>query len=1104
CGHETLTCVQVIQALSSIKPSLVQSQSQDATDDEESEEESDEESTFQFNPFASELTALSARLDGVIAANQALQQTQSNLVTETDRLRSELLSLSAANQELSRVQSLLKQDNENLLVQLSASNSRLDSANSDITALRKSTEALSLAVSTPPQPTPAAPSTPLTYAAATRPALTPEQLALVASMKPAPKPYRARRPTPSGPPTPSATSRLYFGNVLSCRLSVFKQRLRSLRIRTSAIHNIAFVGRAICELLVETSYKDSLIARLTEFSFKYLPTYDPAVPQDPNISEETRARLRAAFATRMQNSASGATRPAVRQVFIQMMTDASIEIPQDLRDTTTPPDSTELAITAASSLAINAPQGMSSTSSEEVDVLNAMEEMTRRVLSQIAEAAIDKSVDDSLRSRPFCGEESEEESEEKEGEEETTVADADIIPLEETKAVLDAKVLAHIREALRDSLFSDPYITDTAEYLGIAEDEVMKVMNVGKTRNKDLLVFFLKRCYFADWKARHQITIGSEFNPRDDPYTYTSDRPRGVAAAMGRRAGYICTRFDCHCKGEPRKVKGRQPGGKTGKIRRRDKSIACKCESYFNAVLQPGTVLPDGRFEDVYRIEYQFKHNHMLGGDNSVGSLQKSRAVRDRIKAMLLRGMTISTIMKQLTMDHAKFTRLLVDGKNSRFSRDDFISYDDVYNVFYDIMARRMRKDEDARISARLWMESLQEEGFFTYYDEEHGFGIPVAFFLTTTPIWQVLEGWLRALKDKMDQQWDKEFLPTAVITDQGATEINAIQAVWPLGLRIFYCAWHVLQAWERKLTIQNLGSSNLSSLEKDARKRRVRSELRSILYAGTENEAEALIVAFRTAWQELAPNLVQYMDKNYFDNLADRRRWMYCHRADVSYARINTNNYIESWHNSLKKHFFKDKQQRRIDHVIYTLVHSAIPHYQQMCIRHSMQVGRMTPGAKEILVANLTASNYVERRRAEDPGFAFLTPTTDPAVFKVASFQGSPTTYAVSVDWTLGIAGHVNSCSCPMFVKSSQCCKHIALAIMELPYTEYRHTDHWRHRDSFADDPLDQDQDTPVMAAALEPASMMLYRSYVKRISDSLDIMDPERAITNQEEVFS
>ncbi|KAI8599565.1 hypothetical protein EDD21DRAFT_307830, partial [Dissophora ornata] len=60
----------------------------------------------------------------------------------------------------------------------------------------------------------------------------------------------------------------------------------------------------------------------------------------------------------------------------------------------------------------------------------------------------------------------------------------------------------------------------------------------------------------------------------------------------------------------------------------------------------------------------------------------------------------------------------------------------------------------------------------------------------------------------------------------------------------------------------------------------------------------------------------------------------MLCYRQDVYYASIDTNNYIESWHNTLKLHFFKDKHQRRADTVIYVLAMMAVPHFQAKCIR--------------------------------------------------------------------------------------------------------------------------------------------------------------------------
>lgn len=173
----------------------------------------------------------------------------------------------------------------------------------------------------------------MTYASATRNGLTAEQMEVIKAMKPPPRPFRARRDQPASDGN-TPTVRVYFGNMQSCPLGLLKTRLRALRIRTSAIPNFAFVGKSICELLVEASYKDELIAKMEQFTFRHLPNYDPAVPQDPNVTEEVRVRLQEAYAARLRKTAGTTTRPVVRQVFLQMMTAGNIPIPEDLADNT--------------------------------------------------------------------------------------------------------------------------------------------------------------------------------------------------------------------------------------------------------------------------------------------------------------------------------------------------------------------------------------------------------------------------------------------------------------------------------------------------------------------------------------------------------------------------------------------------------------------------------------------------------------------------------------------------------------------------------------------------------------------------------------------------
>ncbi|KAG0317363.1 hypothetical protein BGZ99_006344 [Dissophora globulifera] len=116
-----------------------------------------------------------------------------------------------------------------------------------------------------------------------------------------------------------------------------------------------------------------------------------------------------------------------------------------------------------------------------------------------------------------------------------------------------------------------------------------------------------------------------------------------------------------------------------------------------------------------------------------------------------------------------------------------------------------------------------------------------------------------------------------------------------------------------------------------------------SILYARTVDEADALVKAFRDAWKDLAPHFLQYLNENYLDSEANRRRWMFCYREGVSYGSINTSDFVESWHNIVKELFCKDKHQQRLDTGIYVLVHGVIPYFTQKCLHHKVQVGRLS-----------------------------------------------------------------------------------------------------------------------------------------------------------------
>lgn len=191
----------------------------------------------------------------------------------------------------------------------------------------------------------------------------------------------------------------------------------------------------------------------------------------------------------------------------------------------------------------------------------------------------------------------------------------------------------------------------------------------------------------------------------------------------------------CSCRGYHRTYGNKLPGGNKNKpCAGAIGSIACGCKATMKVENYPtGTKIKINNVnysyeEPVTCVRYKYWHNHELGNHTNIGTLQKSRAIRERIKVMVQSGMTISVIMRKLTIEHAALTRLLQDGKE-RLSRDNFITYEDVYNIYYALRENELRKDKLDSKSANLWMQDLKSRGFFTYYDQDknlfYGFSTP-------------------------------------------------------------------------------------------------------------------------------------------------------------------------------------------------------------------------------------------------------------------------------------------------------------------------------------------------------------------------------------------
>ncbi|KAF9397284.1 hypothetical protein BGZ76_008445, partial [Entomortierella beljakovae] len=116
---------------------------------------------------------------------------------------------------------------------------------------------------------------------------------------------------------------------------------------------------------------------MQECTFRYLPNFNPAIPQDPNVTPELRAKLKEAYTKRLIKTAGETTKPVTRAVFLQLMAEANIAVPADLKDSTisATPASTASPVVdlSATSTSMEATSSETVSQTENVEMTNATE-----------------------------------------------------------------------------------------------------------------------------------------------------------------------------------------------------------------------------------------------------------------------------------------------------------------------------------------------------------------------------------------------------------------------------------------------------------------------------------------------------------------------------------------------------------------------------------------------------------------------------------------------------------------------------------------------------------------------------------------------------------
>lgn len=275
--------------------------------------------------------------------------------------------------------------------------------------------------------------------------------------------------------------------------------------------------------------------------------------------------------------------------------------------------------------------------------------------------------------------------------------------MDDLNAVLDAKNMKIVRESLE----GDFAIHEAGNELGIEPPKRIINEMDGHVR------FLVMDKMFDLWREEHEVEIGCRFTSKESAPMVYKERPKYDA-----QSSWV---FSCSHAGKPHFTPEDAKGGRSGVPRRRQPSKKTYCKARFTVYFGIQKQSRNGEEVSATMIRYLNCHNHDLAGDDVLRHQRKSDRATRRIKAMLLRGLTIHKVMEQLGMDAERARRRSLMTGRSRLTRDDFITYSDVANILRRMVNQEVQKHRLENLSAEAWMLALKEKGYFTHFDEEMG-----------------------------------------------------------------------------------------------------------------------------------------------------------------------------------------------------------------------------------------------------------------------------------------------------------------------------------------------------------------------------------------------
>lgn len=291
----------------------------------------------------------------------------------------------------------------------------------------------------------------------------------------------------------------------------------------------------------------------------------------------------------------------------------------------------------------------------------------------------------------------------------------------------------------------------------------------------------------------------------------------------------------------------------------------------------------------------------------------------------------LSTSLKVEALRQESFNPVLlykqqgIEDPSKRLAKEDFIL----------AIMTKQQLDMYQKFAGRiLCMDSTHKTNSYSFklitlmVADEFRKGYPVAFCISNREDELAISLFLSSVKALSPETKVK-----VIMTDDDNAGWNAAKSVFGSDLQQFLCTWHIQRSW-----IKNIHNH----FRNDAQKTEIYCYLCAMLQAKSENDFNRYKESLISKLLTMNPGFLKYLMDNYFNR---PEKWSLCFRKGIEYGNVNTNMFVESFHNQLKTIYFSGKRNRRIDVLLDTLLKIENDHF----IRHLQRVSYNNPSDSDV-----------------------------------------------------------------------------------------------------------------------------------------------------------